>query len=75
MPRKRVVLKPRKSAQMPWLLKYCAEAGVTNVKRAVLKRCKAKTRAKHYAKPDERVTFNALEKEQFNGLIPLSPLG
>ena len=35
---------------------------MTNVKRAVLKRCKAKTRAKHYAKPDERVTFNALEK-------------
>ena len=62
MPKKRVVLKPRKSAQMPWLLKYCAEARVTNVKRAVLKRCKAKTRAKHYAKPDERVTFNALEK-------------
>ena len=62
MPKKRVVLKPRKSAQMPWLLKYCAEARVTKVKRAVLKRCKAKTRAKHYAKPDERVTFNALEK-------------
>ena len=62
MPRKRVVLKPRKSAEMPWLLKYCAEAWVTNVKPAVLKRCKAKTRAKHYAKPDERVTFNALEK-------------
>ena len=52
----------RKSAQMPWLLKYCAEARVTNVKRAVLKRCKAKTRAKRYAKPDERLTFNALEK-------------
>ena len=59
---KRVVLKPRRSAQMPWLLKYCAEARVTNVKKAVLKRCKAKTRAKHYAKPDEHVTFNSLEK-------------
>ena len=31
-------------------------------KRAVLKRCKAKTRAKHYGKPDERVMFSALEK-------------
>ena len=58
----RVVLIPRKSAQMPWLLKYCAEARVSNVKKAVLKRCKAKTRAKHYAKPDEHVTFSALEK-------------
>ena len=59
---KRVVLKPRKTAQMPWLLKYRAEARVNNVKNAVLKRCKAKTRAKHYAKPDEHITFNALEK-------------
>ena len=44
------------------LLKYYAETRVTNVKRAVLKRCKAKTRAKHYARPDGHVTVNALKK-------------
>ena len=31
-------------------------------KKAVLKCCKTKIRAKHYAKPDEHVTFSALEK-------------
>ena len=59
---KKVVLKPRKSAQMPWLTKYCREARNLNVKKAVLKKAKAKNRAKHYSKPDEEVTFAQLEK-------------
>ena len=63
MPRKTVVLKPRKTAQMPWLLRYCAEKRLSSLKRATLKRCKAKTRARHYAKPDEHLTFSALERE------------
>ena len=63
MPRKTVVLKPRKTAQMPWLLRYCAEKRLSSLKKATLKRCKAKTRARHYAKPDEHLTFSALERE------------
>ena len=63
MPRKSVVLKPRKTAQMPWLLRYCAEKRLSSLKKATLKRCKAKTRARHYAKPDEHLTFSALERE------------
>ena len=53
----------RKTAQMPWLLRYCAKKRLSSLKKATLKRCKAKTRARHYAKPDEHLTFSALERE------------